>query len=292
MLMPRTVRLSLGVAHTFNTRLSVGTIYADARGSSLLVGQNLNAPVDGVRPDPVFANVIEAVSQGRSRQRTLNTNISLNLAAPGFQPTGGKFLDLRRGLRVSASHTLARFENDTDGAFATPATNDLDAEWGTAPGDVRHRFNISVGTAAIRSLNVSINMSTSSAQPLNIRTGMDDNGDLIFNDRPVGVGRNSERTSGQFNSSAFISYQIPLGQRSITSPGGVSITSQGGGLVVNNLGTQTVPRYRLVIGANIQNLTNHANYFGYNGVIGSSRFMQPTTAAGVRRVTFQAGLTF
>lgn len=36
----------------------------------------------------------------------------------------------------------------------------------------------------------------SSGQPLNIVTGGDDNGDTIFNDRPAGVGRNTERTSG------------------------------------------------------------------------------------------------
>lgn len=293
MKMPRTLRVSLGVAHTFNARFSVGTIYADARGTALLVGQNLNAPVDGLRPDSQFANVIEAVSQGRSRQRTLNTNFTVNLAGQGMpSPTGGNLFEWRRGLRLTAGHTLARFQNNTDGAFATPATNDLEAEWGTAQGDIRHRFNVSVGTNAVRSLNASLNMSVNSAAPLTIRTGKDNNGDLIFNDRPDGVGRNTARTDGQFNSSAFVSYSIPLGQRSITSAGGVSITSQGGGLVVNNMGMQTIPRYRLVLGLNIQNLTNHANYFGYNGVDGSLRFLQPTSAAGVRRITFNAAVTF
>lgn len=36
----------------------------------------------------------------------------------------------------------------------------------------------------------------SSGQPLDVTTGRDDNGDTIFNDRPAGVRRNSERTSG------------------------------------------------------------------------------------------------
>ena len=37
------------------------------RSSNLLVGQNLNAPVNGVRPDPNFANVIRAVGLAESR---------------------------------------------------------------------------------------------------------------------------------------------------------------------------------------------------------------------------------
>lgn len=291
--MPRTIRVSLGLAHTFNTRFSAGAVYADNRGSAILVGRNMNAPVNGVRPDLQFANVIEAISAGKSRQRTLNSNVSLNLAGSAIMPpTGGPLFSLRRGLRFSLSHTLGYNNNNSEGAFAVPATNDLEAEWGPANFDVRHRAGFSIGTSAVRGLNAQASFNWSSAPPITILTGTDDNGDLIFNDRPVGLGRNTERTSGQFNSSAFFSYQIPLGSRSVTGPGGVSITSQGGGLVVNQMGAQTVARYRLAIGVNIQNLTNHGNYGGYSGAINSPNFLKPLSVQGVRRITFNLGLSF
>ena len=290
--MPRTTRVSLGVAHTFNQRFSVGTVYSSSRGTSLLVGRNLNAPVDGARPDPSFANVIEAISSGRSTQKLLNSNVAINLAGQVMMPTGGPFFEWRRGLRVSLNHTLGFLRNNTDGAFSTPSTNNLDAEWGPGPGDVRHRASISLQSAAIRNLTMSIQVSANSAPPLSIRTGLDDNGDLIFNDRPVGVGRNSERTTGQWNSFGFLAYAFSLGSRSVTSGGGVSITSQGGGLVVNQMGMQTVPRYRLQVGVSIQNITNRPNYSGYSGVMTSPLFLKPTSAQGVRRITFNAGLSF
>ena len=77
-----------------------------------------------------------------------------------------------------------------DGAFTTPA-EDLALDWGPSNGDVRHRGNISFGTASLRGLSASVNFTGSSARPLTIRTGFDDNGDLIYNDRPEGVGRNA-----------------------------------------------------------------------------------------------------
>ena len=113
----------------------------------------------------------------------------------------------------------SRSRNNTDGAFSTPATGSLDAEWGPSNGDVRHRGNISLSTGFLRNFNASIDFSLSSAPPITIRTGFDDNGDLIFNDRPAGVGRNTERTTGQWQSFAYFSYWIGLGKRQVAGGG-------------------------------------------------------------------------
>jgi hypothetical protein len=40
----------------------------------------------------------------------------------------------------------------------------------------------------------------SSALPYNITTGLDGNGDTVFNDRPAGIGRNSARGASQWTS--------------------------------------------------------------------------------------------
>jgi len=186
---------------------------------------------------------------------------------------------------------MGRQRNNTDGAFSVPAT-DLASEWGPSTGDIRHRGSISFGTAAVRGLTASMNLGRTSGRPLNIRTGFDDNGDLIFNDRPEGVGRNSVRVPGQWQSSANFGYAFSFGGRQVASGGGVSITSAGGALAVNVADSQAVPRYRLNISVNMQNLFNRPTYSGYSGVLTSPTFLQPTSASGVRRTTINVNLTF
>ncbi len=289
--LPRYARASLGLSRTISPMVSVSTVYSYTRGIDLFVGENLNAPIDGVRPDPQFANVIQAVSGGRSQSHSLDSSVTVNLAGLGTNPTVGRFWQWRRGLRLSGSYQLGRQRNNTDGAFSVPAT-DLASEWGPATGDIRHRGSLSFGTAAIRGLSASMSLSGTSRRPLNIRTGFDDNGDLIFNDRPAGVGRNSVRVPGQWSSSASFGYAFSFGSRQVASGGGVSITQAAGALAVNMTASEAVARYRLNLSVNIQNLFNRPTYGGYSGVISSPTFLQPTSASGVRRTTMNLNLTF
>jgi hypothetical protein len=99
---------------------------------------------------------------------------------------------------------------------------------------------------------------------LTILTGHDDNGDLVFNDRPAGVGRNSARTVSVYNSSANLGYSFILGKKTVTS-GGVQIMGGPAGLTVNPTGMQTTPRYRLKVSVNINNLLNRPVYSGFSG---------------------------
>jgi hypothetical protein len=292
LVLPRTARASLGISRTINQRLSLNGVYAYSRGSGLYVGENLNAPVDGERPNPEFANVIRAGSEGKSEGHSLEASGQLNLAGLGANPTTGPLFQWRRGLRVGASYNWGRAYNNTDGAFTTPA-EDLTLDWGPSTSDVRHRGNISFGTASLRGLSASVNFTGSSARPLTIRTGFDDNGDLIYNDRPDGVGRNSARVPGQWTSTASFGYAFNFGSRRVNSGGGVSITQSAGGAVsVNVANSEAVARYRLNLSVNIQNLLNRATFSGYSGVMSSPMFLQPTSATGVRRITVNSNLTF
>jgi len=291
LLMPRTMRLNFGVQQTLNQRFNVGMNYADMRGTDLFVGRNLNAPERGLRSDPDFVNIIEAVSAGRSRFQSLSVNASVNLAKPTDQANTRRFV-WTRGLQVFANYGTGRFQNNTSGPFSLPATGNLEDEWGPSPEDIRHRLNFGLYTTMLRNFSASLNFNGSSARPLNITTGTDDNGDLVFNDRPAGVGRNSARTSSQWNSSASFNYSIALGSRTVTSGGGVSISMVNGVPVASVMGGPSTPRYRLNLSVYINNLTNHANFGGYSGVMTSRLFLKPISAAGVRNVTFNAGLTF
>ena len=153
-------------------------------------------------------------------------------------------------------------------------------------------MGVGIYSGAIRNFSASINLNANSAPPLTIRTGRDDNGDLVFNDRPAGVGRNSERTSGQISSSGSFSYTFNLGKRTIATGPGVGLTSLNGVISVSSVASQSASRYRLTISASVNNLTNHHNLTGYSGVMTSPYFLKATNVSGVRRITFNSSLSF
>jgi hypothetical protein len=310
-------RLSAGIGQTVSRRINANVLYSYAYRSALLTGRNLNAPVNGVRPDPAFANIVLASPDGQGTQHSINASMNINLGplpapgAPGAPrammmngqmivmmgpggpaATSGPRFSWRRGLTISGFYNWGRNYDNTDGAFAIPASLDLASEWGPATFDRRHNGHLAITSSALRNLSARIGVSRTSALPLTIRTGTDDNGDLVFNDRPTGVGRNSARTIGTWNSSANFGYSFTLGKKQVTSGGGVQIMGSPAGLTVNPTGAQTMPRYRLNISVNVSNLLNQAVYSGFSGIMTSPFFLKPTTASGWRRVTFNTNVSF
>jgi hypothetical protein len=61
---------------------------------------------------------------------------------------------------------------------------------------------------------------------------------------------------------------------------------------VGTVSNQGAARYRINIMVSIQNLTNHANYSGYSGVMTSKFFRQPTSVDGVRQINLSMGFSF
>jgi len=287
--MARNTRVSFGVDHAFTSKVRAGTTYAHINGTGLLRGSNLNAPLNGLRPDPLFGNIVEVAGDGRLRQNTLNTFLQVFVSPPS--PAPSKQLWNWKRTNFGVNYFMGKSENDTDGAFSVPATGSLAAEWGPAPNDIRHRFNAFFGTQALRNFNANLNLSIASGSPYTIRTGIDGNGDLIFNDRPDGVGRNTARGGGSFNLSGFFVYNFFFGKQRVQLPPGIMIQgSPGGDFRVTQMQIDPVPRFRLGIVVNAQNLTNHTNYTGYSGTMTSPFFGRPTAAQGMRKV--DVGLNF
>jgi len=290
--LPLNKRVSLAFSQTISKSLTVGATFAQTRGTDQLVGANLNSPINGVRPDPSFANIIEAVSTASARAKTISTYLNWTVPPGTTPPTVGLFR-WRRSLNFNLNYGYSTSRNNTDGAFAVPATGSLDAEWGPSPFDTHHRASVSVNSGAFKNFSIYFYGNWNSAPPITIRTGFDDNADLIFNDRPVGVGRNTERTATQYYDSLNLSYSLGLGSRKVALPPGITITSSGaGGLTVGTVAAQPTPRYRLIYSVSIENPTNHRNYVGFSGVQTSTFFLKPTSVTGVRRVTFSMNLSF
>ena len=287
---PRLTRASAGVDYAFTQRLHAIATYRYTRSNGLLRGLNLNAPTDGVRPDSQFGNVIEAVSDGRGRQHQLQLFAQTPPPPPPGLNGGGPRWDWKRWGFFSG-YTLLSDTNDTDGAFSAPATGRLQDDWGPSPNTARHRLIAGFTSAALRNLSWQIDGQFSTGTPYTILTGADDNGDLIFNDRPTGVGRNSVRGAAQFSLNLFSTYGWTFGPRQVL-PGGPIIYGTPAGVNVTSFAPPPTGKYRLSIIVAVQNLTNHANYMGYSGVLASPLFGTPTIASQPRRVNVGMQLGF
>ena len=283
--LPRTTRVSLGVDRRFKA-IQANATYAYQRGGAVARGINLNAPVNGLRPDLRFGNVIEVVSDASSRLNQLQANISINQGALIPLSKSAPLISIKR-VTWFINYTLAKSRNNTDGAFSVAPTGDLEQEWGAANNDIRHRFNVQFNNQIVKNLGIGLGFNVNSANPYTIRTGFDENGDLIFNDRPAGIARNTERGSGSFNLNMNLNYRWQFG-KPVTGPGGVGVIFNGGAVDVRQI--EAPGRYSVGFFMFANNLTNHANYVGYSGVMTSQFFRQATAVQGTRRV--QAGLQF
>jgi hypothetical protein len=140
---------------------------------------------------------------------------------------------------------------------------------------------------------VSLNLNVNTATPYSIRTGRDENGDFVFNDRPAGLGRNTERGAVQWSLNPFLAYVFSFGRNLSNLPPGIAVIGGGaGGAPTVQTVNQPANRYRLQLFLQTQNLTNHANYLGYSGTMTSPFFLKPTNVQGTRKIDIGMQLTF
>jgi hypothetical protein len=277
------------VDYAFSQRMRVNGTYRYIRGEGLLRGQNLNAPENGVRPNSHFGNVIQVVGDGRSRQHVLQFGGQTN--PPQEQGRTARRWDFKR-FNFFGNYTIAWNENNVDGPFSVPATGDLEREWGTAAQHARYRFFGGFFSQAYRDLAMQLNVNGHLGTAYGRQTGLDDNGDLIFNDRPAGVARNTLLTAPTWNLNMFIGYSFTFGP-SIQLPPGIQFgPGAGGTLTVTTVTRPDQGRYRMTVNVFINNLTNRANLMGYSGVETSPFYLKPTSAQGARRVQVSTNLQF
>ena len=251
-------------------------------------GVNVNAPVDGLRPDPAFRNIVDVAADAASWQHQLQIDATMNPGAllPAFK---GPRISWKR-TTVFLNYSLANLQNNTDGPFSVAPTGDLSQERGPATDDVRQRLNFAFNNQIVRNLIVSINGNAQSAPAYSLLTGRDDNGDGIFNDRPESVSRNTLRARGQANLNVLLGYQFAFGHTAPLPPG-IGVFGGGNSATVRTFDQGTM-RYRLGLFVQAFNLTNHANYLGYSGTLLSPFFGKPTAARDMRKIDVGINLTF
>src|SRR5262249_7872092 len=160
--------------------------------------------VAGVRPNPTVANIIEVVPDASFRAHQLT--LGWNVLPPQSQPfnTQGPLWDWKR-IGFGGSYTYTHARDDADGAFSVPPRR-LANEWGRAARDIPYRWNLNANFLMLRNLQANLFWNLQAGNVYTIRTGLDDNGDLIFNDRPAGVERNTLRGAPQGGLNMGIQY--------------------------------------------------------------------------------------
>jgi hypothetical protein len=169
---PYTIQSTASVERLLPGRVTMTVSYVNTRTLHLLRTRNINAPIGGVRPlGASLGNIYQYESSGILNQHQLlvNANTRFN---PNFS--------------IFANYSLGKANSNADGAGSFPADNyDLSNEYGRSALDVRHRFFLGGSISAPWGIRLNPLIFASTGAPFNITTGLDNNGDTLFTDRPA-----------------------------------------------------------------------------------------------------------
>ena len=255
---PYLFQASLSVEHPLFRTLRSTLEYRYLRGVHLFRALDVNAPLDGVRPDPNLFLERLVESTGLLRSNALIASLQ------------GR---VKKALKFKAQYTFSRSDDNTDGPLALPAdSRNLGPEWGRSSFDMRHRFVV-VGTAELpAAFKLGLMVVANSGAPFNITTGSDDNDDGIANDRPPGVTRNTGDGPAFVQTDLRVSKVFNFFKGPLNSDGDVSGFT------------------KMELSFDAFNLFNHTNLTNIIGEVSSPRFGQATNALAAR--TIQMSLRF
>lgn len=309
---PYTMQSALSVERLLPFKITLTTSFISTRTRHALRSRNLNAPLDGLRPFGAAAgNVFQFESSGVFNQNQLIVNANNHF---------------NKRLSLFASYALGRADSDTDGAYSFPADPyDLRAEYGRSSLDVRHRFYVGGFISLPWEISLSPFVSASSGRPFDITTGLDANGDTLFNERPgfaadasapglirtrfgtfnpnpagATIPRNYGRGPAFFAVNLGVNRTFKFGE--VPAPKDVASEKNNPlGSMLSKVGSGE-KRYELTVGLRVQNLFNRTNGTTPVGNLASPLFGQSLqsvgpfggglTTAGNRRVDLQLRFGF
>jgi hypothetical protein len=260
--MPRSAIATISYERQLVDGLFVVGQYTYNKGSNLLRLVNIST---GTSPNLQFE------SNGRSLQRQLMLGLRGNIS---------------RELTLYANYTYGKKTSDTDGAYTTPAkSHDLANEYGPAFDDQRHTFVAGTTIYVDESLMITPSLTIASGRPFNITTGLDNNGDTLFSDRP------SFAKAGDTDA-----IMTPYGLLNPNPQPGETIIPRNYGreqaqVAVNLSVSQTFAK-TLVFTFDADNLLNNSRLVKSNGVLTSPTFGFANQALNGRRLLLSLRYAF
>ena len=254
---PYTVQYSLGIERQVTAKSTFSATYVGSRGIDLFRSRDINAPLPSSpntsRPNANFGQERQIESEGYQK----NTAMELT-----FRGKPSRFFS------GQVQYTLSKTYNNTSGITYFPGNSYFpSADWARSDNDRRHKFDLLGSTQATKLFSIGAALSLYSGKPVNVTTGADDNGDGIFNDRPLNYARNSLHGPGLINLDLNIEHDFLLAKGKKEGPA-------------------------LTVGLNSFNVLNHRNDVTYVGVLPSVYFGRAVSALPPRRMQLNLQFKF
>jgi carboxypeptidase family protein len=231
---PYIVQYSFGIERQITSKSTFSATYVGTRGIDLFMSRDINAPLAPnylARPNSTFGQIRQIESEGYQKGN------SLELTFRG-KPT--------KYFAGQAQYILGKSYNNTSGIPYFPGNSNFpNLDWARSDNDRRHKFDL-LGTFEPSSLfSLGVALQAYSGKPVNIITGLDSNGDGVFNDRPDGglAARNSLHGPGLLNLDVNVAHDFHFKKEKKDGP-------------------------VLTAALNIFNILNHPNYVTFIGVAG------------------------
>ena len=231
---PYIVQYSFGIERQITSKSTLSATYVGTRGIDLFMSHDINAPLAPdylVRPNVALGQIRQMESEGYQKGN------SLELTFRG-KPS--------RYFAGQAQYTLGKSYNNTSGLGYFPGNSNFpNLDWARSDNDRRHKLDL-LGTFEPSNLfSLGVALQAYSGKPVNVITGLDSNGDGVFNDRPNGglAPRNSLHGPGLLNLDVNIAHDFHFKKEKKDGP-------------------------VLTAALNIFNILNHPNYVTFIGVIG------------------------
>jgi hypothetical protein len=265
------------------------------------------------------ANLFDAQAWGTLRSRNINAPLVNNtttnpLLAPRPIAPGKNIFDFEQSGHLHGQvvflgvdqHSYKRFgifvgylyfnlKTDADSATMFPQSSYSErGETARASWESTQRL-FAIGQMNLPAkLSLTSQFDASSGNPYNVITGMDNNGDGVFNDRPSLTAQPGSGTFqtpfGLLNTTAL---NGSLGRNAGTMPALIHLDSNLSRTFELHSHSLAADRHQTVtLNARSANLLNHTNVTTVGNVVGSPTFTQPLAAEAARRVEFGIRYTF
>jgi len=259
---PYIVQYSFGIERQITSKSTFSATYVGTRGIDLFTSRDINAPLVPdylARPDSAFGQIRQIESEGYQKGNSLELT---------FRGKPSKYF------AGQAQYILGKSYNNTSGINYFPGNSNFpNLDWARSDNDRRNKFDL-LGTFEPSSLfSLGVALQAYSGKPVNVTTGLDSNGDGVFNDRPDGglFPRNSMHGPGLLNLDVNVAHDFHFKKEKKDGP-------------------------VLTASMNVFDVLNHPNYVTFIGVIGpdggpvNPNFGIPASAYPGRR--FQLNLEY
>ncbi len=280
-----------GFSHTIAKGWTISGDYSIAQMWHYTRTENINSPTNGqpLGPRPLAPNV--NILQWQSTGRGYGNLISLGLSSQSLKRVQFFMGSTRQDIADDTDDnpmTMPQKTGSNAGEFARRTGNSLWSVYGNAT------------TKLPWAVQLSANLNARGAQPYNVTTGFDNNGDGSFNDRPYLASAGTPVCSSTVTSNC--AYATQFGLLAPTGTGATLNRNAGNMPWTFYLDTNLQRSFRLTrnpkadhpqaLAVNIRssNVLNHLNVTAVGSVVGSPLFGQPYSGDNGRRI--EGGLRY